>query len=186
MPCACPRAARPARSLGCNPTPAQAARTPPRPASPRLPRDSGDSAITTAIASPTNTTSSLASGNGVMFGGRASRRNSSGSRSCVSSGRKSSKVKNRMHAGRRSRRRQIDRLDPGVGERAAHKRRFKRARQLNIVDEPSRALDQRIVLDPGDRLPDELVDVMRDLSRSSRTRRSRTRWQPAISSASRA
>ncbi len=41
MLCACPRAALPALWPGCSPTPAEAAHTPPRPSSPRLPRDNG-------------------------------------------------------------------------------------------------------------------------------------------------
>jgi hypothetical protein len=60
-----------------------------------------------------------------------------------------------MHAGRHPRRRDVNRLDPRMRQRAAHERRLERVPHRHIVDESARALEQRLVLDADDRLSDE-------------------------------
>ncbi len=61
-----------------------------------------------------------------------------------------------MHAGRGARRRDVDAIDLGMGEGTAHEGRFQRAGQMDVVDVFAGARDQRVVLDAGDRLSDEL------------------------------
>jgi hypothetical protein len=61
----------------------------------------------------------------------------------------------RLHAGRLPRRAGVDAVDQRVRMRAPHERRVQRAGELQVVDEPPAALQQRQVLDPLERLADD-------------------------------
>ncbi len=54
----------------------------------------------------------------------------------------------RMDARHRQRRRGVDRADPGMGVRAAHERRMKHARQLQVVDKARPPGEQGGIFDP--------------------------------------
>ena len=97
-PCRDGQAAHPAQAPRGNPPPPAAARSRRRQGCRVLGEISG-SAMTTATASPTNATSSLARTNCVISGGNAAVRNCSGMRSCDSIGRKISEHEHRVDTG---------------------------------------------------------------------------------------
>ena len=57
----------------------------------------------------------------------------------------------RVHTGQRERRRRVDAVDPGPGERAAHEAGVQHAGPRDVVDERAMAGEQAGVLDPRDR-----------------------------------
>ena len=140
-----------ARAPAGSPTRPAAARSRPRPARRRPRRRSGVSAITTATASPTKATSSLASTNGVMSGGNCAVRNCSGRRSCGQERRKIGEREHRVDAGAtRAPRASMPRIAAwacGLRTKAASQH----AGKVQVVDEAAAAGEQRAVLDPRDR-----------------------------------